>query len=413
MRDKMMHKMSKTGELELRVIDGSQSGASILLDTAKSQLIGNTLDCDICLGKQASSDTQIELIPGNRNASISLLRGTAMLDNKPMQQSKKYKLMLNDTVTLGETKSDTTKFCIARVDNQFTDTEVVENLIDNKQLEHSSVANDTDSDYQRCHNDAITARDPLNSAPVTTAGTGLSNRWSTPMVILLFIGFAVVGTGAAAFNSGAVNSTSPHVAAIAAPIDIAEEVELLDVGELAINKVSADTVIIDGVVKTGADQQKLVQAMEQRSEQVDIKTVLEDDVVSSVKEVFRAYGVTTDITKLKPGRVTVRTESDDLKSLASAEMAAKTDVYGLLELNLINTPPEKTEVPVAVNHQPQGDDPAQSIRMVIFGDPSYVVTEDKTIFYVGALLPTGHRIQSIKETGVVLSKGDVSIELNL
>ena len=57
--------------------------------------------------------------------------------------------------------------------------------------------------------------------------------------------------------------------------------------------------------------------------------------------------------------------------------------------------------------------PGQAIRMMIYGNPSYVMTEDQSIFYEGALLPGGHRIVSILEDKVILSHNGKNIELNM
>ena len=192
-----------------------------------------------------------------------------------------------------------------------------------------------------------------------------------------------------------------------------EEIEHLEVGEVSVERVTPDNIIVAGTIKTSADQQRLLEAMRQRPEKVQVKTIVADEVADSVQEVFRAYGVSTDITKLRPGRIAVRTETNDLQRLASAEAAAKSDVYGLLELNVINNPPVKPQMPEKIEQASYTAAPGQAIRMMIYGNPSYVMTEDQSIFYEGALLPGGHRIVSILEDKVILSHNGKNIELNM
>jgi type III secretion protein D len=42
--------------------------------------------------------------------------------------------------------------------------------------------------------------------------------------------------------------------------------------------------------------------------------------------------------------------------------------------------------------------------MVVNGRPPYIMTYDKSKYYIGALLPSGHKIVSIIDNSVILEK---------
>ncbi len=158
-------------------------------------------------------------------------------------------------------------------------------------------------------------------------------------------------------------------------------------------------------------QHALHQATLTRSEPIVVKKAVAEDIADSVRSVFRTHGLQADLSILAPGRVVVRTRTNNLNKLASAESAAKADVYGLTELNVINTRPKPSE---STKKKPVAkQDPSQAIRLVMVGNPSYIITEDRSRYMTGSVLPTGHQIEAILLDKVVLSKDGVSTELNI
>ena len=80
---------------------------------------------------------------------------------------------------------------------------------------------------------------------------------------------------------------------------------------------------------------------------------------------------------------------------------------GLARLSLVNrakpAPPPAPPVP---------DDPGKRIASVVPGDPAYLVTADGARYFVGAMLPTGHRITRIDGQHVTLERGGEESTLN-
>jgi type III secretion protein D len=95
----------------------------------------------------------------------------------------------------------------------------------------------------------------------------------------------------------------------------------------------------------------------------------------------------------------VHAHEADADALARATATARRDVAGLRELVVDNEPttPPPQNTPVA-------DDPGKRVAAIVPGDSPYVVTADGTRYFVGALLPTGHRVEAIEAHRVVLTR---------
>jgi type III secretion protein D len=95
----------------------------------------------------------------------------------------------------------------------------------------------------------------------------------------------------------------------------------------------------------------------------------------------------------------VRTALADPAPLAGIERLVRRDVPGLHSLQPINEPPRHTPSPI-----PALDDPGKRVASIVAGAEPYVVTVDGTRYFVGAMLPTGHRIELIDGSRVELER---------
>jgi type III secretion protein D len=83
------------------------------------------------------------------------------------------------------------------------------------------------------------------------------------------------------------------------------------------------------------------------------------------------------------------------------------DVRGLTKLSVRNT-----AEPLPKPMPPVSDDPGKRIASLVPGDPGYVVTADGSRYFVGAMLPTGHRIAEIGAESVTLEFDGKKTTLN-
>jgi len=97
--------------------------------------------------------------------------------------------------------------------------------------------------------------------------------------------------------------------------------------------------------------------------------------------------------------VRVSTALADTAPLAGAEQAVRRDVQGLKQLEVRNAQPASLPSPI-----PALDDPGKRVASIVAGMQPYVVTQDGTRYFIGALLPTGHRILAIEGGRVELER---------
>ena len=61
---------------------------------------------------------------------------------------------------------------------------------------------------------------------------------------------------------------------------------------------------------------------------------------------------------------------------------------------------------------PLPDDPGKRIASLVPGEPGYLVTADGSRYFVGAVLPSGHRVTAIAQQRVTLERDGQSQTLN-
>jgi type III secretion protein D len=136
--------------------------------------------------------------------------------------------------------------------------------------------------------------------------------------------------------------------------------------------------------------------------------VVDELVARDIAEVFRVNGIAAQAKALGAGRFVAELAERDAQRLARAEDVVRRDVRGVQQLALRNTaaplpPPPAPPVP---------DDPNKRIASLVPGEPAYVVTADGARYFVGALLPSGHRIAQIAAQRVVLERDGHQTSLN-
>ena len=248
------------------------------------------------------------------------------------------------------------------------------------------------------------AEAPAPAAPAPAAAPRPGRRLET-WLALGGGALALVATGLLAFASLV---TLPKVAAETPSQRLERLLAVPEFRGLRVAPAGAggEALRVTGDVLTLADRQRL----DVQLAGADLSPVLEvrvaEQLAAAVREVFRMNGVvaeTAPATSLADvGVVRVSTRVADLSQLARAEASARRDVPGLRGLAVEN---ERPAVPP--DNAPVADDPGKRVASIVPGDSPYVVTVDGTRYFIGALLPSGHRLASITEQEVLLDKDGV------
>jgi type III secretion protein D len=132
-----------------------------------------------------------------------------------------------------------------------------------------------------------------------------------------------------------------------------------------------------------------------------------EQLVDAVGDVFRVQGVPARADYGGGGRVRVSAQASDDNLLQRAVATARRDVPRLSDLEVHNAPP----VPPPQD-RPVPDDPGKRVAALVPGASPYIATADGTRYFLGALLPTGDRIEAIDAHRVLLERDGRRSELD-
>jgi type III secretion protein D len=164
-----------------------------------------------------------------------------------------------------------------------------------------------------------------------------------------------------------------------------------------------ERIAIRGDVLTSADRARLDRQLADARLEAAVQVRVGEEIDAAVRDVYRMNGVAaktlSPVALSDVGTVRVQTHERDEKKLQQIEIVARRDVTGLTNLQAENTPPQMVPEPTQVI-----DDPGKRVASIVTGVTPYVVTADGTRYFVGALLPSGHRLASISDQQVMLDK---------
>ena len=164
---------------------------------------------------------------------------------------------------------------------------------------------------------------------------------------------------------------------------------------------------LQGRLATLAQRGRLDAWLAARGAAPALDVVVDEALVREVSEVFRINGVQVQAQVEAPGQVLAQAAEPDAQRLARAEEVVRRDVHGLGGLLVRNSarPAPPPAPPVAA-------EPGKRIASLVPGEPAYVVTADGARYFVGALLPSGHRITEVQAQRLTLERDGQQSVLN-
>jgi len=346
---------------DLLVVDGQHEGARAPLAVEGVTSVGTGLDCDIVLASAATdlTHTRVDISQEHGQCKILVLEGSVGVGQDTAQVGDELPVPLDARISLG------------------------------------------DSVFSLVPNSAVQAQ-----ANATVVATPVKKRSQfTTLAATAVIGLCFVVAGVASFL--AQQQKQP-------PVVEAEQVSvesLLSGSEFAGVEVAMQD---DG-------EQTLIGRVAKRADHIQLKSLLStaglspalnvtiDEVfVEDVAAIYRLNGVEASIEMNGPGEVTVKTGVADDPFLEEVEARAYQDVPELVTLNRVNTPPPVKEP------EPErtfNELPGKRIKMVVANDPAFILTEDGSRYFIGAILPSGYKIKSIFEKTVQLERDNEIVDL--
>jgi len=164
---------------------------------------------------------------------------------------------------------------------------------------------------------------------------------------------------------------------------------------------------IRGRLATIAERARLDAWLGERQLNPSIEVQVDESLLRDVTETFRINGISVRAQVAAKGIVAVEAAERDADRLARAEEMVRRDVRGLEKLTLTNT-----ATPLPKPLPPVADDPGKRIASLVPGEPAYIVTADGSRYFVGSMLPTGHRIAEVGAHSVTLEHDGQKTTLN-
>ncbi|MBK1614359.1 hypothetical protein CKO44_12865 [Rubrivivax gelatinosus] len=161
----------------------------------------------------------------------------------------------------------------------------------------------------------------------------------------------------------------------------------------------ADGLVVRGYFDTLAQRSRAEQLLAGQGLGARLDVWVNETIVHTIEDVYRVHGVQAEVRPAGAGVMQVHTAVADPAPLAGIERRVRGDVPGLQGLQAVNEPPRRSPSPV-----PALEDAGKRVASIVAGSEPYVVTADGTRYFVGALLPTGHRIEAIAGSRVELER---------
>jgi len=349
---------------ELRVLAGAHSGARIDVRAGTPLVVGSAWDSDVVLRADDIGERRVVLTLRERGVHLHVLAGSVTLGTRELLAGQTAMLPLFSPLTLGGAQ-----LALGACDDA-----------------HWSLP--------------TPGAAPEHAPAATPAAPRIVVRpaWTRALVGL--------GSALAIGSLGAMAIAYAAAPATPTPSQQAQQTQAMLQGagfpRLAAKADDNGDIVVSGYLETAAQRSQVermvAKHLAEDGQPVRLSVFVNEQVAAGVRDVYRTNGIVAQVEATGPGAVAVRTQHADAAQLAQVQATARRDVAGLSVLEARNAAPalQRTAAANVV------DDPGKRIASVVPGDPAYLVTADGTRYFEGALLPTGHRIASIKSQEVML-----------
>ncbi|NRF67261.1 hypothetical protein HLB44_09725 [Aquincola sp. S2] len=370
-RDPLM--LDSLQALELRVLEGPQAGARAPLAAGRATVIaaGGSAEADIVLRDDAGA-ARLRITADIAHALVEVIEG---------------ELRLGDQVLAAGAHAGWARHAPLRI-------------------------GDTVLAFGLACEDEWPAPGEASAAVSTTASAAVDGAQKTRPLRRRAEAW-LAATGAAVLLACGGTLWMAHVAAAPQPqavLTAAALADALKAGEFA--PLDAATLpdgkpVLRGRLADAAQRARLEAWLAARQWTPALDLLVDDQIAREIAEVFRVNGIAAQVKPEGAGRFAGEVAERDAERLGRAEDVVRRDVRGLQRLVLRNT-----ATPLPLPTPPVVDDPNKRIASLVPGDPAYVVTVDGARYFVGALLPSGHRIAQIAAQRVVLERDGRQTNLN-
>lgn len=415
----------------LAIVAGPRAGARRPLVQGQRLTIGFDLDCDVVIRHPSLQGVRASLSIDGEEVRLHIDRGQANLLGLAVPEGRSIVLPRWVPVALGDamiavgSEQERGWASCRRLAQQLAEERAIEPgegvplggdaadrppLIDARR---ASAAPSGLAGIDEAASSALSAdwRRASAGASKAAAATGRRLAWQVPAAAAACLALAI-----------AVGMLSPKVRAIAdgdrrAAVPASEaadrvRVALADLGlsGLRIERMADGTPVVRGLVDTDAQRARIAGEVARLGVRAFVEVVSGEQLVRQVADVLRVKGLPGSVRHIGRGVIEAQVGEADAERARRTEEAVRRDVAGLAGFRLAFTPAVPA-APVAAPKVPE--DPTKRVVSVAYGPNGHVVTADGARYFVGALLPSGHRIVRIADGEVELSRDGQTTRLSL
>jgi type III secretion protein D len=380
--------MANAPSLELFILEGEQAGARAPLQLGSNVDISSKLDSDIVLRDPLVAGQQIRLSVSAESTKLEVLAGDVELMGQRIGAGESIELPPCMPLKIGDTTLAYGEANDPRwVDALRPDSDVAGDNLNNETVQRHMYA------------DSPTTRPEHSPSPSAV------HRNLTTWVVVGCLGLLGLVIGVGALNSASTPASLHQQSRVP---EITAVLRNAGFSTLQIEESETGRFTIHGYLATQEQRVQLENLLTEWGIPAQIPVQVGEQLALAVRDVYRLNGIAAEVRPQGPGIVQVLTTEADLEQLRRVETIARRDVAGLLDMLIENRAPDARPVTTV----PTDNNPGKRVASVVPGNPAYLVTTDGARYFVGAMLPTGHKISAISAQQVLLDWGGEVTALN-
>lgn len=390
--------IAESGAYLVSVTDGLACGAAFRVSPGQRVLVGSDLKADIVLPDSSACDCQLVLTGTDSGLLVEALAGNILLDGDTLALSTETNGE-DRRLRLGEAELwiQAPDCCM---NDEISDSNIpaVSSIADAKA---ESANSDVDSSVtvELARSQRIEKDVGFNETETLATVPDLHDKsWLVPLTMVL--GPLLVFGIFFSWQYSDHDTTPVVVPTLAA---VLEEPEF---AELSVSTTD-DTKTLTGQLQSREQAKRLDSMLDALPEKIENHTHIAEQLLAQINEIFRVNDETIKASFTPDGEVLVETRIANPERLEHLRQVVMRDVPELPGLVINNQPPPSAlkagKAPIV--------EPGKRVALVVSDEPAYVVTEDASRYFVGAILPSGHRIRAIKDGRVSLEMQGLITEL--
>ena len=376
----------------LEIVNGMLAGARMPIEYDRDYTLGTTLDCEIVF---RDADKQSNSVLKATNIHVSD-NGIQIGLNQTLNATA---VAFGELVTFGSEQ-----FRVVQSDHVKSDyKETIAANVASAQMSHSAnLSAPTQPRNPAGQSNAIEPRVSAKGKPTNDAVNRRrhNRRLLAGLSIAALLAISVI---VLQFRNNNQQLATLSVSSLQTQIDEAGfDHIVLDSGSTATT--------ISGYVGTRQQFMKLNEIVAEHPRRVLNRVVSNEEIQDQISNVLRVNGVSGTVEAIGMGAFVAQTTISSDDELSKLETIVRQDVGALSSFDLLGETPAP-EAPPEVATETAKTDLGKRVVLVNSQAPAYIVTEDQSRYFLGSMLPSGHRIVAIMEGRVLLERSGEKTEL--